>query len=105
MSGQLGGVALIVFIVVILLLVICLGKFADEPLFQERDIFSMESSIRHMGSSRDNTEIEEDEDWKFDPLFAWSNQKSLDSKLGRRDWLSVNGSVQWCLEDEELAGN
>ena len=81
LSGQLAGVALILFILVVLLLIICLGNFADEPVVNERELFTEEVSMENLGRDKDNQGQQEDEEWKFDPLFAWSPRKSFDSKL------------------------
>ncbi len=81
LSGQLAGVALILFILVVLLLIICLGNIADEPVLNERELFTEEVSMENLGKDRDTEGQQEDEEWKFDPLFAWSPRKSFDSKL------------------------
>ena len=81
LPGQLAGVALILFILVVLLLIICLGNFADEPVFNERELFTEEVNMENLRKDEDNQGQQEDEDWKFDPLFAWSPKKSFDSKL------------------------
>ena len=81
LSGQLAGVALILFILVVLLLIICLGNFADEPVFNERELFTEEVSMKNLAKDGENQDQPEDEEWKFDPLFAWSPRKSFDSKL------------------------
>lgn len=82
LPGQLAGVALILFILVVLMLIICLGNFADEPVFNERELFTEEVNMENLRRDGDNQgQQQEDEDWKFDPLFAWSPRKSFDSKL------------------------
>ena len=81
LPGQLAGVALILFILVVLLLIICLGNFADEPVFNERELFTEEVNMENLRKDEDNQGQQDDEDWKFDPLFAWSPKKSFDSKL------------------------
>ena len=65
----------------VLLLIICLGNFADEPVFNERELFTEEISMKNLEKDVDNQGEQEDEEWKFDPLFAWSPRKSFDSKL------------------------
>lgn len=78
--GQLAGVGVILLILVALLLVICVGNFADEPLFEERELFSAELTRRNAETGRDSEENQEDE-WRYDPLFAWSHQRTFDSKF------------------------
>lgn len=82
LPGQIAGVALILIILVVLLLIICLGNFADEPVVIESELYTDEICMANLGRDKDNRdEQKEDEEWKFDPLFAWSHRKAFDSKL------------------------
>ena len=52
------------------------------PVFNERELFTEEVNMENLRKDGDNQgQQEDDEDWKFDPLFAWSPRKSFDSKL------------------------